>query len=95
MLGRIYQFIWFYSEWLVTPVNRRPWTFCMRDWLYNNVPMFIAILIAYFGLLFWLVSSHPLLISILIFFSAGLLAHLVWGTKWIEGQQEEGIYLGG
>lgn len=94
MLGRIYQKIWFHTEFWLTPVDRRPLTFIMKDWIYTHVGLFCLILVVYFGGVFYWNLHHPLPASIIGFFSAGLLAHLVWGTKWIEGQQEYPEYLG-
>ncbi len=95
MLGRFYQWFWFHTEFWLTPVNRRPYTFIMRDWLYNHVGWFVVILVIWFGgILAWSLFN-PTLASILGFLSGFLLAHLIWGTKWIEGQQELPQYLGG
>ncbi len=94
LLGRFYQSFWFHTEFWLTRVDRRPYTFIMRDWLYSHVVWFVAILVAYFGGLFTWVVFNPLPASIVIFLSAFLLAHLVWGSKWIEGQQEYPEYLG-
>ena len=93
-LQTFYCWFWFNTEWYLTPVNRRPYTFIMRDWLFRHVTTFVVILIVCFGLIFWFNLYHPLPASIIGFFSAGLLAHLVWGSKWIEGEQEYPEYLG-
>ena len=94
MLGQIYQWLWFHSEFLVTPTNRRPWTFCARDWIYTHVSIFICVLIVWFGgVLAWNLF-HPVPASIIGFLSAFVLAHLVFGSAWIEGQQEFPEYLG-
>jgi len=94
MLGNFYQWFWFHTEFWLTPIDRRPYTFIMRDWIYTHVGWFILILIAWFGGVFVWNLHHPLPASIVGFLSAFLLAHLVWGTKWIEGQQEVPDYLG-
>lgn len=93
-LARFYEWFWFHTEFWLTPVNRRPYTFIMRDWIYSHVSLFVAMLIVSFGLIFWWNLSYPLPASMVGFFMAFLLAHLVWGSKWIEGQQEFPTYLG-
>jgi len=94
MLGEWYQKFWFATEFYLTPVNRRPYTFIMRDWIYNHVLQFVCICVVWFvGIFVWNLY-HPLPASISGFFSAFLLAHLIWGSRWIENQQEEPQYLG-
>jgi hypothetical protein len=66
----------------------------MRDWIYTHATGFVAILVVWFGSVFVWNLFHPVLASIVGFFSAFLLAHLVWGSQWIEGQQEFPEYLG-
>ncbi len=94
MLGRFYQQLWFHTEFWLTPVNRRPYTFIMRDWIYTHGNLFVIILALWLGgLVNWSVYQPvPALITGIL--SSFLLAHLVWGTKWIEGQQEYPEYLG-
>ena len=94
-LGEFYQWSWFRVEFWLTPVNRRPLTFIMRDWLFRHTTSFIVILAVWFGGVFVWNLYHPVPASIVGFLSAFLLAHLIWGTKWIEHQQESPEYLGG
>ena len=94
MLGDFYQWFWFHTEFWLTPHNRRPYTFIMRDWLYNHPVVFWAMLVTWYGLVFAWNLTTPLPASIVGFCSAFLLAHLVWGTAWIEHQQESPQYLG-
>lgn len=93
-LGRAYQWFWFHSEWYLTPVNRRPYTFIMRDWIYTHVGLSVLVIIVWFSGVFVWNLYHPVPASIVGFSSAGLLAHLVWGSKYIENQQEFPQYLG-
>ena len=94
MLGRFYQKIWFYTEFLVTPVNRRPFTFCMRDWIYTHTGLFaVLVMIFYAGVVIlsiWHGTTSTIIASLVSF----VLAHLVWGSKWIEKEQEFPTYLG-
>lgn len=94
MLGKIYQWLWFRVEFWLTPINRRPLTFIFRDWIFNHVGWFVFILFLWFGGVFAWNLYHPVPASIVGFLSAFLLAHLVWGTKYIEQQQEFPEYLG-
>ena len=93
MLGRFYEWFWFHTEWYLTPINRRPYTFIFRDFIYTHAGWFFLMLAVWFGLVFAWNLSHPLPASIIGFLSSFLLAHLVWGTKWIEGQQENPEYI--
>jgi hypothetical protein len=95
MLVKFYLWFWFHTEFWLTPVNRRPYTFIFRDWMYKN-PYFAYILtLAWMFTLFFLNIAHPAIGYASIAFSFMLLAHLVWGTVWIEGEQEVPEYLGG
>lgn len=94
MLGSFYEWFWFHTEFWLTPVDRRPYTFIMRDWIYTHTGIFVAILSIWFGGMFVWNLNYPIPASITGFLSAFILAHLVWGTKWIEGQQEHPEYLG-
>ncbi len=93
-LGRFYQYFWFYTEFWLTPEGRRPYTFIFRDWIYTHVWQFVILLIVYLGLNIWWLVINPVPAGIVMFFCGMLLAHLVWGTKWIENQQEEPAFLG-
>ena len=94
MLGRFYQWFWFHTEFWLTPVNRRPYTFIMRDWIFTHIGWFVLALVVWFGLLFFWNLYQPTPALIIGLLSSFLLAHLVWGTKWIEHQQELPTYLG-
>lgn len=93
-LGYWYQWFWFRTELWLTPKERRPYTFIFRDWCFSHtIPTIIltlgvgigtlvlAILISYWWLFLYT-------------FECALWAHLFWGSKYIEGQQEDPEYLG-
>uniref|UniRef100_A0A6M3KNS6 Uncharacterized protein n=1 Tax=viral metagenome TaxID=1070528 RepID=A0A6M3KNS6_9ZZZZ len=94
MLAQFYLWFWFNTEWYLTPVDRRPYTFIFRDFLYNHVPLFCLILLVWFSGVFYWNLYHPVPAYFTLLFSAGLLSHLSWGTTWIEKQQEYPEYLG-
>ena len=94
MLGRFYQWFWFATEFWLTPIDRRPLTFIFRDWIYSHVGWFIIFLVIWFGGIFAWNLFYPVPASITGFLSAFLLAHLVWGSKYIEQEQEWPTYLG-
>ncbi len=86
-----YNRIWFYTEfWIGDKVNRRPFTFILRD-LYHQGPVFVIV-----GLM--LAGHSPL--GGLIFTREGLVvlgiglltAHLFWGKEYIPGEQEQPAY---
>ena len=94
-LGKWYQKIWFYTEFWLTPVDRRPWTFCMRDWIYRHVPQAVCLIVLFYTGMVALSIWHGTASTVTVAIGSFVLAHLVWGTFWIEGQQEFPEYLGG
>ena len=94
MLGRWYSWLWFHSEWYLTPIDRRPFTFIMRDWIFTHVEQAVILIgLFYVGMVilsFWHGTASTITTSIASF----VLAHLVFGTKWIENEQEWPTYLG-
>jgi len=94
MLGQFYQWLWFHTEFWLTPVDRRPFTFIWRDWIYTHVPLAVTLIVFWFAGLVVLHFFHALTAFILGIISAFVLAHLVWGEKWIFGKQEDPQYLG-
>ncbi len=89
MIGRLYEHIWFYTEfWIAKKVQRRPFTFIMRDWLYPNMGSFIVIIICWYIGVAILALVAPLIALLLGILSSLLLAHLVWGSKYIKDEQE-------
>ncbi len=93
-LGLFYQRFWYFTEFWLTPVNRRPYTFIIRDFIYSHSGLSIAIISVWFSLVFVFNLYHPVPASLIFIFSAFLLGHLIWGTKYIEQQQEWPTYLG-
>jgi hypothetical protein len=94
-IGELYQWFWFHTEFWLTPVNRRPYTFIMRDWIFTHLHAFYAIVLIWIAGMLALTNWHPYPAAILLLLSGFLIAHLVWGSRWIEGQQEIPAYLGG
>ena len=94
MLGRFYQWLWFRFEFWLTPVNRRPLTFIFRDWIYTHTGLFaVLVMIFYAGVVIlsiWHGTTSTIITSVVSF----ILAHLVWGSAYLEGQQEFPTYLG-
>ena len=95
MLGRFYLWLWFHTEFWLTPVDRRPFTFIMRDWIFTHIPLAISLIVLFYIGMIVLSIWHGTASTITIAVGSFILAHLVFGTKWIEGQQEEPVYLGG
>jgi hypothetical protein len=93
-MGELYLWFWFHSEFWLTSVDRRPYTFIMRDWLYTHAAVFAAEVGLFYGSMITLSVWHGTAATIVAALGSLLLAHLVWGTKWIEGQQEVPEYLG-
>jgi len=89
-----YAWFWFHTEFWVAQLDRRPYTFIMRDWIYPHLKAFILILTVWYGGLFLLAGLDPYLALILGILSSLLVAHLVWGSGWQKGQQEWPPYLG-
>lgn len=91
----LYAWFWFNTEfWIKVLEDRRPYTFIMRDWIFPHMTAFKVILcVWYAGMLLWLHWS-PYPAAILIGGSSWVNAHLSWGGKWIEGQQEWPPYPG-
>ena len=94
MLGKFYLWFWFHTEFWAMPIDRRPYTFIMRDWIYTHVTSTLALVDLFYAGLVTLSCWHGTASTITIALGSFLLAHLVWGTKWIEGQQEYPPYLG-
>jgi len=93
-LQKVYWWLWFHIEFNRTPVDRRPFTFIMRDYFnLHPVPAWTMTAIWFAGM-FVFNLFHPVPASIIGYFSAFVLAHVIWGAPWIEGQQENPQYLG-
>ena len=94
MLGRFYLWFWFHTEFWLTPIDRRPYTFIFRDWIYRHVNLTLVLVALFYAGMVTLSCWHGLASTITVALGSLLLAHLVWGTKWIEGQQESPPFLG-
>ena len=95
MIGDFYNWFWYHTEFWLTPVNRRPFTFIFRDWIYTHLAVFVALVALWFTGMVILSIWHGTATTITSVFTGMLLAHLVWGAGWIEGQQEMPEYFGG
>ena len=76
-------------------MNRRPYTFVMRDWIYKHMNWFLTMTFTWFAGMVALSVWHGTTATVLSICTGMLVAHLVWGSAWIEGQQEYPEYLGG
>jgi len=93
-LGEFYERLWFAVEFRLTPVDRRPFTFIMRDFFnLHPIQAWSYTGLGYIGmgfLLYYSACAGGILIGV----SAFVLAHVIWGAKYIEHQQEWPPYLG-
>ena len=88
-LKDFYVQLWYHTEFWLTPVDRRPYTFIMRDWMYAHVLPAATCCIIAFGLLAWWHSIAAIILAVM---CGLLLGHLIWGTKYIENEQESPEY---
>ena len=92
-LESFYCWLWYHTEFWLTPVDRRPFTFIMRDWIYTHSGYAITLIGAFYTgmviLSFWYGTASTIAIAI----GSFVLAHLVFGSAWIEGQQEYPEYV--
>jgi hypothetical protein len=87
-LGRFYSYFWMHTEfWIATKVNRRPYTYIMRDWIYTHVKTFTIMAFVWFGCMYVLARYHAMLAVTISILTALLTAHLVWGSKWIPDEK--------
>jgi len=93
-LGEFYQWFWFHTEFWLTPVNRRPYTFIMRDWVFTHSVLASVLVFLFYAGMIILSIWHGTASTITTSVGSFLLAHLVWGSAWIEHQQEYPEYLG-
>jgi hypothetical protein len=94
-LERAYWWFWFHTEfWIANKLKRRPYTFMMRDFWHRHEFWGWLIFAAVTGLIVWGVY-WSLWFLILFAFHWALFAHLRWGSKYIQGEQEEPEYTGG
>jgi hypothetical protein len=89
-----YAWFWYHTQWYINPPElRRPYTFLFRDWLMVHKIAFTVIMIMWYIGVLALTYWRPYLSVILTFLSSMLLAHLIWGNKWVPNEQEEPPYL--
>ena len=93
-LGYWYQRFWFATEFWLTPVDRRPYTFIWRDYIYAHVPQAVCLIALFYAGMIVLSIWHGTASTITIAIGSFVLAHLVWGSAWIESEQEYPAYLG-
>jgi len=95
MLGYWYQKLWYFTEFWLTPVNRRPYTFIWRDWIYTHAGQAVGLIVSFYAGMIILSLWHGTASTIIVAIGSFVLAHLIWGSKWIESEQEYPAYLGG
>ena len=94
MLGRFYIWFWFHTEFWLTSIDRRPYTFIFRDFIYRHVSIACTLIGVFYAGMIALSVWHGTAATITVAMGSFLLAHLVWGSKYIEQQQEWPTYLG-
>jgi hypothetical protein len=60
----------------------------MRDWIYRHTTSAGILVLLFYVSMIVLSLSHGTASTITVSLGSFLLAHLIWGTGWIEGQQE-------
>lgn len=92
-LERFYCWLWYHTEfWISNKIHRRPFTFIMRDWLYPHMTAFICIILAWSAVLVIISHWYGMAATILAIGSGLIIGHLIWGTRWIPGEQEDPVY---
>jgi hypothetical protein len=84
----LYAWFWFHTEFWLEPMARRPYTFIMRDWIYPHMKWFLVILALWYAGNFYWLNFHIWSPAVLLVLSSWLSAHLIWGGKWCQGEQE-------
>ena len=84
----MYAYFWFHTQIWLEPIDRRPYTYIMRDWIYPRIKLFYAISIIWFSSMIILSLDKGLLATIITLLTSLLWSHLVWGSQWHEGEQE-------
>jgi hypothetical protein len=88
----IYCWVWYHTEFWLTPLNRRPFTFMMRDFWAEHKLWGTIIFLTVTGLIVYACIWSLWLGIPLLAFHSMLFAHLWWGTKYIHGEQEDPQY---
>ena len=89
-----YSFFWYHTQALfgIAPASRRPYTFIFRDEVYQHPLRSIIIIVLVTALLVWGTFKVPSL-GVLCILYGFLWGHLVWGRKYIPGEQEDPQYM--
>jgi len=84
-----YSVLWFYTEFLLPPEYRRPYTFIMRDFMILH-QIWAGFIIAgeLTGLVFLVRWNLPFGLIVWAFYWL-VMGHLIWGRNMILGEQEE------
>jgi hypothetical protein len=83
----LYAYFWFHTEFWLKPLERRPYTFIFRDEIHNHPIRSWTIFVLVTGMLIYatIMISYLVLIDMLYGFLWG---HLIWGSKYVPGEQE-------
>jgi len=84
----LYAWFWYHTEFWLKSADRRPYTYIMRDWIYPHMRLFVTLLIVWYIYMGVIAATHPLIAVVCSTLSGWLAAHLIWGGKWICGEQE-------
>lgn len=87
-----YRWFWFHTQFWLSPEERRPYTFIIRDLFYPHLWLSIPVTLIVTGLLLWAIIQIPVMGIIGILYGY-LMGHLFFGEVWQEGQQEEPPYI--
>jgi len=92
-LGEFYSWVWYHTEfWIADKLQRRPYTYIMRDWIYTHGRLALTLIVAWY-VLTYVLSLETIMGAITLAIGSSLiLAHLAWGSKWIPQEQEEPPY---
>jgi len=92
----LYMKFCYYTQFWLKPIDRRPYTYIMRD-VYHKFPL---VVITLGSIAIYLIGRYTAQISILVAVSVivgvlvgEVLGHLWWGKSYIPNQQEHPQYL--
>ncbi len=89
LLGEIYSWFWYHTEiWIADKLKRRPYTYIMRDWIFTHGNAAAALALAWIAGMITLSVWHGTAATISSIVSGLILGHLVWGSRWIQDEQE-------
>jgi hypothetical protein len=84
----LYVYFWWHTQFWLSPLDRRPYTFIFRDEVYQHPVRSGIIIFIVTSLLVWGTMKIPAL-GILDMLYGFLWGHLMWGSKYIPGEQED------